>query len=88
MQCLFLKLLNKRKTKSLQLKKYIYHTTKTIIIIIPELIILLMNTVLEYPSLVNVIVFCRILTPSNGLINSISDIKKYEYNKLTNKKKY
>jgi hypothetical protein len=43
------------------------------ILIIPELIILLMNTVRRVESLVNVIVFRWILTLSNGLMNSISE---------------
>jgi hypothetical protein len=44
-----------------------------------------MNTVRFSKFLVNVIIFRWILTLSNGLINSISDIKKYEYSKLTKK---
>jgi hypothetical protein len=43
------------------------------ILIIPELIILLMNTVRDFIYLVNVIVFRWILTSSNGLMNSISE---------------
>jgi hypothetical protein len=51
-----------------------YKEKETNILIIPELIILLMNTVRCFQSLVNVIVFCWILTSSDGLMNSISEL--------------
>jgi hypothetical protein len=44
------------------------------IFIIPELIILLMNTARSYPCLVNVIVLRWISTSSNGSMNSISEL--------------
>jgi hypothetical protein len=47
-----------------------------------------MNTVRKYPYLVNVIVFCWILTSFNGLMNSISESREIiKKNELVNKKK-
>jgi ubiquitin C-terminal hydrolase len=54
------------------------------IIIIPELIILLTNTVRHVQFSVNVIVFRWILTSSNGLMNSISEQIQIIKKKLIN----